>query len=63
MGDGRAKKPPFPGLESPAIAHNEFAASAGFVTFDVPQRDCPGNCSPPRWKFVSTNKKNLRLAL
>jgi hypothetical protein len=28
MGNGRGKKPLFPGLESPAIAHNEPAASA-----------------------------------
>jgi hypothetical protein len=37
MGNGRRKKPLFAGLESPAIAPNELAASAGFVTFDVPE--------------------------
>ena len=47
----------FAGLESPAIAHNELAASAGFVTFDAPQRDFPGNRSPPRWKFVCRPKR------
>src|SRR5690242_7093547 len=47
------EKAPFPGLESPAIAHNELVASAGFVTFDALERDFPANRSPPRWKFVS----------
>jgi len=61
MGNGREEKPLFPGLESPAIAHNELAASARFVTFDVPERDFPGNRSPPRWKFVCRPKrKNAR---
>src|SRR6185437_16159253 len=48
------------GLESPAIAHNELAASAGFVTFDVSEREFPRNRSPPRWKFVCRPQKNLR---
>jgi len=56
-GNGPGEKPLFPGLESPAIAHNELAASAGFVTFDAPQRDFPGNRSPPRWKFVCRPKR------
>jgi len=42
------EKPLFAALESPAIAHNELAASARFATFDVPERDFPGNRSPPR---------------
>jgi len=55
------EKPLFAGLESPAIAHDELAASARFVTFDVPERDFPGNRSPPRWKFVCRPKrKNAR---
>jgi hypothetical protein len=36
------------GLDSPAIGHNELAASAGFEAFDVPERDFPVNRSPPR---------------
>jgi hypothetical protein len=60
MGNGRGKKPLFPGLESPAIAQNELAASAGFVAFDVPERDFPGNRSPLHWKFLCRPKKNLR---
>jgi hypothetical protein len=48
-----------PGLESPAIAHNELAGSAGFVTFDVPERDFPGNRSPPRWKFLCRPKRKI----
>jgi hypothetical protein len=36
------------GLDSPAIAHSELAASAGFGTFHVPERDFPGNRSPQR---------------
>ena len=40
------EKPLFAGFESPAIAHNELAARAGFVAFDVPERDFPGNRSP-----------------
>jgi hypothetical protein len=49
----------FPGLESPAIAHNEPAASARFVAFDVPERDFPGNRSPPCWKFVYRPKRKI----
>jgi hypothetical protein len=39
-----------------AIAHNEFMASAGFVTFDVPEPDFPGNRSPARWSFIDRLK-------
>jgi hypothetical protein len=39
MGNGQEEKPLFPGLESPAIAHNELAVSARLAAFDVPQRD------------------------
>jgi hypothetical protein len=61
MGNGRGEKPLFPGPEAPAIAHNELVASARFVTFDVPERDFPGNRSPLRWKFLCRpKKKNLR---
>jgi hypothetical protein len=63
MGNGQREKPLFPGLESPAIAHNELAASAGFAAFDVPERDFPGNRSPLRWKFACRPKrKTARLA-
>jgi hypothetical protein len=34
-GQWPGEKPLFPGLESPAIAHNELVASARFVRFDV----------------------------
>src|SRR6478735_6227027 len=62
-GQWPGEKPPFARLESPAIAHNELAASARVVTFDVPERDFPGNRSPPRWKFVYRPKrKSARLA-
>jgi hypothetical protein len=59
-GNGRQEKPLFPDFESPAIAHNERAASARVVTFDVPERDFPGNRSPLRWKFLCRPKRNLR---
>src|SRR6478672_2562409 len=63
MGDGPGEKPLFSGLESQAIAHNELVASARFVTFDVPERDFPGNRSPACWKFVCRPKgKNTRAA-
>ena len=42
-GNGREEKPLFAGLDSPAIAHSELVASARLVTFDVPERDFPGN--------------------
>jgi hypothetical protein len=42
-----------------AIAHNAFVASAGFVTFGVPERDFPGNRSPLRWKFIRRPKKKI----
>jgi hypothetical protein len=60
MGNGREEKPLFAGLESPAIAHNELAASAGFVPFDVPERDFPGNRSPLRGKFACRPKRKTR---
>jgi hypothetical protein len=53
------EKPLIPGLESPAIAHSERVASARFVAFDVPERDFPGNRSPPRWKFVCRPKRKI----
>jgi hypothetical protein len=53
------EKPLFLGLESPAIAHSELAASARFWAFDVPERDFPGNRSPPRWKFVYRPKRKI----
>jgi hypothetical protein len=52
------------GPRTPAIAHDELAASAGFVTFDVPARDFPVNRSPARWKFIVDRKeKSAGLAL
>ena len=59
MGNGRGKKPLFPGLQSPAIAHNELVANARFVAFDVPERDFPGYRSPARWKFVCRPKRKI----
>ena len=62
-GQWLGEKPPFAGLDSPAIAHDELAASARFGAFDVAERDFPMNRSPPRWKFVRRSKrKNARLA-
>jgi hypothetical protein len=59
MGNGRGEKPLFPGLESPAIPHSALAASARFATFDVPERDFPGNRSPLRWKFLCRPKRKI----
>jgi hypothetical protein len=59
-GQWLGKKPLFAGLESPTIAHDELVASPGFVTFDVPERDFPGNRSPLRWKFLCRPERNLR---
>jgi hypothetical protein len=42
-----------------AIARNEHAVSAGVATFDVPQRDFPGNRSPACWKFVCRSKRKI----
>src|SRR6185312_8604661 len=47
------------GLESPAIAHNELTARAGFVAFDNPERDFPGNRSAPRWKFAFRPQRKI----
>jgi len=33
MGNGREEKPPFAGLDSPAIVHNARAASARVMAF------------------------------
>jgi hypothetical protein len=59
MGNGGEEKPLFAGLESPAIAHHELVASAGFVAFDVPERDFPANRSPPQRKFVCRAKRKV----
>ena len=62
-GQWPGEKPLFPDFESPAIAHNELVASPRVVTFDVPERDFPGNRSPLRWKFLCDQKeKSARLA-
>jgi hypothetical protein len=58
-GQWPGKKALFAGLESPAIAHNELAASARFGTFDVPERDFPRNRSPPRWKFAPRPQRKI----
>src|SRR6185312_14295298 len=42
-----------------AIAHHEPAARARFGTVHVPERDFPGNRSPPRWKFVCRPKRKI----
>jgi hypothetical protein len=59
MGNGREEKPLFPGFESPAIAHNELVASAGFATFEVSEEDFPGKRSPARRKFVCRPKRKI----
>jgi len=56
---GSAEKPLFPGLGSSAIAHDELVASAGVGTFDVPERDFPGNRAPACWKFVCRPKRKI----
>jgi hypothetical protein len=43
MGNRRRKRPRFPGLESPAIAHNDVAASAKFAAVEAPKRAFFGN--------------------
>jgi hypothetical protein len=58
-GNGREKKPLFPDVESPSIAHNERVANARFGAFDVPERDFPGNRSPARWKFMCRSKRKI----
>jgi hypothetical protein len=52
-------KPLFAGRESPAIAQDEPRASARVGTFDVPEREFPGNRSLPRWKFVCRPKQKI----
>jgi hypothetical protein len=58
-GQWPGKKALFAGLESAAIAHNELAASARFVAFDVPERDFPGNRSLLCWKFLCRPKRKI----
>jgi hypothetical protein len=43
MGNGRRKRPRFPGLESPSIAHNDVAASAKFAAVEARGRVFFGN--------------------
>jgi hypothetical protein len=58
-GQWPGKKPLFPGLQSPAIAHNELVASARFVAVRVQERDFPGSGSPPRWISMCRPKRKL----
>jgi hypothetical protein len=60
MGNGSRKNAGKHAARRGAIVHNELAASARFVTFDVPERDFPGNRSLAGWKFVCRPKENLR---
>ena len=49
------------GARIAAIAHNGLAASARFGTFDVPERDFPGESLAAALEIcVSTKKKNQR---
>ena len=58
MAEGKAA---VSGLESPAIAHSELVASAGFGAFDVPERDFPRESLAAALEIsVSTKKKSLR---
>jgi len=55
------KKPLFPGLELPSIAHSALVASTGFVTFDGPERKFPKESRAAALEIsLSTGKKNLR---
>jgi hypothetical protein len=58
-GQWPGEKPLFAGLESSAIAQSALGASAGVVTFDVRERDFPGNRSPPRWKFPCRPERKI----
>jgi hypothetical protein len=54
------EKPLFAALESPAIAHNELAASAGFGAFDVAERDFPRESLAAALEIcVSTKKRKI----
>jgi hypothetical protein len=58
-GQWPAEKVLFASLESPAIAHNKFVASGRVAAFDDPERDFPGNRSPPCWKFVCRAERKI----
>jgi hypothetical protein len=60
MGNGRRKRPRFPGLESPAIAHNEVAASAKVAAVEAPGRSFFGNRGSTAGKFTPSRKRNFR---
>ena len=63
-GQWPGEKPLFAGLESPANAHHELAASAGVVNFDVPEWGFPRESLAAALEIsVSTKKKkSARLA-
>jgi len=63
-GQWPGEKPLFAGLESPANAHHELAASAGVVNFDVPEWGFPRESLGAALEIcVSTKKeKSARLA-
>jgi hypothetical protein len=58
-GNGREEKPLFPDFESPAKAHHERVASAGFGAFDVPEREFPRNRSPLRRQFLCRPQRKI----
>jgi hypothetical protein len=61
MGNGPREKPLFPGLGSPAIAHDELIASTGVVTVRRSRARFPRESLAAALKiYVSITKKNLR---
>ena len=60
-GQWPSKEAAVSGIESPAIAHNELVASAGFAAFDAAECDFLGNRDLARREFtVRPKKKNHR---
>jgi O-antigen/teichoic acid export membrane protein len=60
MGNGRRKRPRFPGLESLSIARNDVAANAKFAAVDARGHIFPGNRGSARGKFTPSRKTNYR---
>jgi hypothetical protein len=62
-GNGRGEKQLIARLESPAIAHDELVASAGFVTFDGPRAGFPKESPAAALEVcLSTKIKSVRPA-
>jgi hypothetical protein len=57
MGNGRRKRPPFPGLDSRSIAHNEALGARHSMPLMLVIAQCSGIASAAAENFLLSKKK------